>query len=75
MKVIIRSTIKGIILIKKTPNTKKILMTFFIAKQKQKKNNENIPLVSANAKSVFNILNIQVYKAALIPSVLAQERI
>ena len=51
-------------------------MTFFIAKQKQKKKKiENIPLVSANAKSVFNILNIQVYKAALIPSVLAQERI
>ena len=52
-------------------------MTFFIAKQKQKKKklNGNIPLVSANAKSVFNILNIQVYKAALIPSVLAQERI
>ena len=49
-------------------------MTFFIAKQKQKKN-ENIPLVSANAKSVFNSLKIQVYKAALIPSVLAQERI
>lgn len=74
MKVIIRSTIKGIILIKNT-KYKKILMTFFIAKQKQKKKIENIPLVSANAKSVFNILNIQVYKAALIPSVLAQERI
>ena len=73
MKVIIRSTIKGIILIKNT-KYKKILMTFFIAKQKQKKN-ENVPLVSANAKSVFNSLKIQVYKAALIPSVLAQERI
>ena len=36
MKIIIRSTIKGIILSKNT-KYKKILMTFFIAKQKQKK--------------------------------------
>ena len=74
MKVIIRSTIKGIILIKKH-QVQKNINDIFHCKTKAKKKIENIPLVSANAKSVLNILNIQVYKAALIPSVLAQERI